>query len=144
MNDVVAVDSTLLNYNNKWWLFTGIIENFGGPSSDELFLFCSDDPIDGTWIPHPLNPIISDVRNARSAGKIYDDGNKLVRPAQNCELGYGYGISLNEILELNENQYREKTIDSIYPTWDENIKGIHTLSHDEELTFVDIKFQKFN
>ena len=46
------------------------------------FLFYSDDPTSTEWNPHPKNPIISDVRNARPGGHIFEYKNKILRPAQ--------------------------------------------------------------
>ena len=100
MSDIDAVDSTILFHNNKWWLFTGIKENDGASNSDELFLFYSQDPTSDQWIPHPQNPIISDVRRARPAGKIFSYQNKLYRPSQNGSYHYGYGININRIKKI--------------------------------------------
>ena len=84
MEDVQAVDTTLLFHGGKWWLFTSLSEHDAAPVGDELFLFYADDLMTTEWQPHPLNPIVSDVRKARSAGRILqmDDGQKHYRPSQ--------------------------------------------------------------
>ena len=73
MDSVVAVDSTLLFHNNKWWLFSNIAEP-EGTSFNELYLFYADNLLSQKWNSHPMNPVISDVRRARSAGKIFENG----------------------------------------------------------------------
>jgi folate-dependent phosphoribosylglycinamide formyltransferase PurN len=142
MDDVSAVDTTIFNYNNKWWMFTGIKENNGASNSDELFLFYSDNPLSDRWIPHGKNPIVSDVRQARPAGKIFSINSKIYRPSQNGSNYYGYGISINQIEKINEKEYEEKSITTILPNWDKNITGVHTFQYDEGLSIIDAKIKR--
>jgi hypothetical protein len=142
MDDISAVDTTIFNHNNKWWMFTGIKENNGASNSDELFLYYSDNPLSDKWIHHGGNPIVSDVRQARSAGKIFSINNKIYRPSQNGSNYYGYGISLNQIEKINEKEYEEKLITSILPNWDKNITGVHTFQYDKGLSIIDAKIKR--
>jgi hypothetical protein len=137
MENVLAVDTTLFFYNDKWWLFTGITENEGAFPEVELFLFYSTQLFSQEWIPHPLNPIVSDVRKARPAGKIFMIDGKILRPSQDCSKIYGWGFDLNEILQLSETQYREQVHERVRPDWDRNILGIHTISSEGSLTVID-------
>lgn len=137
MDKVQAYDTTLLYYKNKWWLFTCIVENQGA-MPDELFLFYSDELFTDSWVPHPLNPVVSDVKNARSAGKIFEKGGKLYRPAQNCSKRYGYGFNINEISALDELNYKESTVNAVRPDWDVAIKATHTFNREDNLTIVDV------
>jgi hypothetical protein len=145
MENVSAVDTTLFFRNNKWWLFTNMIENNGSSSWDELFLFYSDSPLSNNWIPHEKNPIISDVRSARSAGNFFKNSNSILRPSQNSSKNYGYSLVFNEIENINEHDYSEIIIQNIFPDWDKKITGIHTFNHLDGLTFIDgkIKRKKF-
>ena len=142
MDNVSTVDTTIFNHNNKWWMFTGIKENNGASNSDELFLFYSDNPLSDKWIHHGKNPIVSDVRQARSAGKIFSINNKIYRPSQNGSNYYGYGISLNQIERINKKEYEEKLITSILPNWDKNITGVHTFQYDKGLSIIDAKIKR--
>lgn len=137
MEDIRAVDGTLFFHNDKWWLFANIAENQGSNTFDELFLFYSDSPISQNWTPHPLNPIISDTRRARPAGKIFTRDGKIYRPSQNCEKRYGYGLKINEVITLNTNEYEEREVHSFLPDWDKNIRGVHTINKDGKLTLID-------
>ena len=83
--DIVAYDTTIFFHNNRWWLFTTVVENTGSSSWDELFLFYADSPIADNWIAHPQNPIISDVRNARPAGNIFTHNNQIYRPVRTVQ-----------------------------------------------------------
>lgn len=137
MKNFVALDSTILEKDGKWWLFTSSPEMNESPN-DTLYLFHSDDLLNGEWISHPKNPIISDVRKARSAGKLFEIENKFYRPGQDCSIGYGRGIRFNLIKTLNEKNYEELTFGTIY-SQDKEIEGIHTYSKDDDLTVFDFK-----
>jgi hypothetical protein len=137
MEDIEAIDTTLFHSGEKWWLFTNIVENKGASSWDELFLFHSDTLFGRNWIPHPLNPIVSDVKRARSAGKIFRKDGRIYRPSQNCSRHYGFGFNLCEITALNEKEYREDVVASVRPDWDKNVISTHHFSREGDLTMID-------
>ena len=137
MENILAVDSTLFFHKNKWWLFTGVTENEGALPEVELFLFSSESLLSRDWTPHPLNPIISDVKKARPAGALFYKDGRLFRPGQDCSRNYGWGFNINEIVELSENEYSEKTIVTITPEWDPDITGVHTFSQAGSITVID-------
>ena len=64
---VYATDSTLLEIEGRLWMFT-CMAAAGARAYDDLFLFHATDPR-GPWIPHRRNPVVSDARFARPAGK---------------------------------------------------------------------------
>lgn len=142
MENVDAVDTTVLFHNNKWWLFTNMREYEGASTSDELFLFYADDLLTQNWTPHPLNPIVSDVRNARPAGRVFTHNGNLYRPAQICTPFYGWGVAINHISKLNEREYEETTVSSIKPHWEKNVRQVHTLSHCNKLTVIDANIRR--
>ena len=129
-------DSTLFYHNNKWWLFA-TKEEKGGNSNEELYLYFADDFKTDQWTSHPQNPIISDTKRARPAGKIYEQDGKLYRPSQKCWGLYGYGLNINEIITLNETEYKEEQVKSIEPKWDKKLLGVHTLAYADGLTVSD-------
>jgi hypothetical protein len=137
MENVSAVDSTLIHYAGKWWLFTAIAENEAAAPNVELFLFFREDIFSGEWKAHPQNPIVSDVKNARPAGSLFVKDERLFRPSQDCSKGYGHGIDLNEIVALTETEYRESKVQSIRPGWDESIVATHTYARCGNLTMLD-------
>ena len=137
MESIEAADVTLFYHHRKWWLFTSIKENDGYPNWDELFLFYSDSPLSKKWIPHPLNPIISDVRKARPAGKIFQQNGDIYRPSQNSSKRYGYGLKFNKIVKLSETEYEEVEVNFVEPNWDRNIKAVHSFNREGKLTVID-------
>ncbi|MGN6569256.1 MAG: glucosamine inositolphosphorylceramide transferase family protein [Flavipsychrobacter sp.] len=142
MENVDAVDTTILFYNNKWWLFTNMREYDGASTSDELFLFYADDLLTKNWTPHPLNPIVSDFLNARPAGRVFIHNGNLYRPAQICTPFYGWGVAINHISKLTEQEYQETTVSSIKPHWEKNVRQVHTLSYCNKLTVIDANIRR--
>jgi hypothetical protein len=137
MEGVKAVDSTVLFYNDKYWLFTNIAENPYSQTHDELFLFYSETFPTTNWQPHPMNPLITDVRHARSAGKFFFDDEKLIRPSQDCSKGYGSAVNFNLVKELNESVYQEETLIKLNPGAESKYNGVHTYNSSPGLTFID-------
>jgi hypothetical protein len=142
MENVKAVDTTLFFKDNKFWLFTNIREMEGASASEELFLFSSDTLFTTKWESHPCNPVISDVRYSRSAGRLFYNNGKLYRPSQDCSVRYGYATVINEVVELNERKYQEIKVSGITPDWDDNIVATHTLSYDQGLSVVDATLKR--
>jgi hypothetical protein len=137
MRDVYAVDTTILQRDGTWWLFTNIRENDGGSSLDELFLFSASDIFSEHWMPHPNNPIISDVKLARPAGRVFFHNGQIFRPSQDNSRRYGYGININQIMKISESEYQETRVNHIGPDWDKKIVGAHTINWVEGLTMID-------
>ncbi len=145
MENVKAVDTTVFQKDGKVWLLTNIREMEGGPYSEELFVFSANSLLTNQWEPHPANPVVSDVKSARPAGRIFSHHGKLYRPSQDCSYRYGYATVLNEIVELNENEYKERKVSVINPNWAKDVVGTHTLSFDNGLSVIDasVKRRKF-
>jgi hypothetical protein len=137
MEDINASDTTLLFYHKKWWLFTAIREAEDTSSYSELYIYYSDSFMTDKWVPHPLNPISSDIENLRPAGRIFSLEGKIYRPSQDCVKRYGRAINVNEITRLDDNSYSENLIVKIEPDWDKEIKGVHTLNFDKNIILMD-------
>jgi hypothetical protein len=136
MENVKAVDSTLFYCNEKWWLFTHILQHEGAYDG-ELHLFWSDVFPTMNWHPHHRNPIVSDVKKDRPAGPVFFCNGKYYRPAQNSSLRYGHSMTLNEIEIINERDYKEKAVCVIEPNWTPSVIATHTISNCKGLTVVD-------
>jgi len=120
------VDATLHYENGVFWIFANIPEP-GASRQDELHLFYSN-ALHGPWKAHPQNPIVSDVRHARPAGRLFVHNGRLLRPAQNSSIRYGGSIVLNAVCELNPKSYKETRFEDIGPEWLGNAVATHTLS----------------
>lgn len=133
MTGVRAKDATLAEVNGMWWMFVSIAEN---SIPDELYLFSAETPL-GPWSPHPRNPVKSDVRGSRPAGKLFNWNGDLYRPAQDSSGRYGYAISINKVVQLDREGFREEQVSSILPNWNKDLLGTHTISISGDLTVVD-------
>ena len=131
LRDVKATDATLLRHEGRWWLFVAVALD-GGRPIDELCLFSSDS-LHGDWEPHPLNPIVSDVRSARPAGRIFSRNGDLIRPAQDCSEAYGGRLVFNRIDVLTPTEYREEPVGAIEPAVDTG--NLRTHSYDSDGTY---------
>ena len=74
-----AADTTLVEHEGKWWLFAAVRDVAGSAEYDELFAFSADSPLSTTWIEHPRNPLVSDARRARPAGRFVALGDRSVQ-----------------------------------------------------------------
>jgi hypothetical protein len=137
MKDVAAHDTTIFEKDGIWWMFSNIQEHVGASTWDELCLFYSDSPIGSDWTPHPLNPVISDVRFARPAGNIFREDGRIFRPSQNSSYRYGYGLQFNEIDELSKTSYREHVVESFRPNWSKDVRAVHSYNRVDRLTTID-------
>ncbi|MGA3213508.1 MAG: hypothetical protein ABSD20_19550 [Terriglobales bacterium] len=131
MEDAELVDTTAFHYDGKWYFFTSTV----GPP-EEAYLFTAD-RIDGPWQYHPANPVCTDARNLRGAGGIFMQNNALIRPAQDCSIGYGYAVAFNEIRRLSPSEYEEREVGRLLPTWSPGLGGTHTFNFDSKYETVD-------
>jgi hypothetical protein len=136
LDNTEAYDPTLVEHEGRHFLFVAMAEE--GADIDELHVFWADS-LHGPYVAHPLNPVVSDVRRARPAGRIYREHGHLIRPAQDCARGYGSAVVLNEILRLTPEEYSERPLARISPTWHERALGTHTIDHNGSIEVLDVK-----
>jgi hypothetical protein len=140
MSGVKAVDTSVAEIDGLWWMFTSINVE-GASSSDELHLFYAESPL-GPWTPHRRNPVKSDVRSSRSAGRLFRHRGSLHRPAQDSSVAYGYAISINRIVRINPSEFVEEEVSKILPQWAKGVERTHTLNSAGRLTVVDGYFMR--
>jgi hypothetical protein len=135
LEGVRLVDATLHRGADRWWMFA----NAAPPDwslNDELHLFHAEHFL-GNWRPHLRNPVKSDVRCARPAGRLYWRNGALYRPAQICAPRYGAGLSINRVLRLTPHDYAERQVERVLPAAREGLFGIHTVNRAGDLTVID-------
>ncbi len=137
MKDIKAVDATLHKKDGKWWMFVNIAAKEGFSLNDELYIYYSDDFRSDEWISHPLNPVISDVTRARPGGNLIEKEGRLFRPAQNCSGVYGRGLVINEILELDETNFKERVIQQIRADFADDLVAVHTFNTSKRFSVID-------
>ena len=137
LNDVKMYEVTLLWHQDTWWMFAAVAHE-GGSAQDELAIFYSQS-LEGPWHPHQLNPVKSDCRSARPAGNIIKDGERLLRPAQDCESIYGSSLVWLEILELTPSRFKECEVARWPGSIVLNAEGAHTFNRCNDVGVIDFR-----
>jgi hypothetical protein len=136
LSGVRAVDATLAEIAGRWWMFVNIAESEEAPIADELHLYHAATPL-GPWLPHRLNPVKSDVRSARPAGRPFSFRGSWYRPAQDSSGRYGAAVVINRIERLDEEGFAEEEVARLSPAWRPDLIGTHTLNAAGGLTVID-------
>jgi|GEM_PF-3292982 len=136
-----ALDETPLLLNGTLYLFHTIFKKGG---NDQLRIAYKRNWEDRKWTTHPASPRKSDFSSSRSAGKIIQLDGKMIRPTQNCKIGYGKAINFMEIEKLTETEFSEKQVltvqgKDILPGFD----GIHHIDIGEKYICIDAKMERF-
>lgn len=126
--DGPMLDPSLFQYAGRWWLFGHLPPGPGAKADGELSVFFADDPMTGRWTPHPLNPVVSDARCGRGAGRPYVHNGRLYRPSQDCAGGYGRRVILQEITTLSPTDYAERPVATLSPESLPGAVALHTLN----------------
>ncbi len=113
-------DATLIEKDGRWWLLAN--EERGGSSWDTLVIFSGPSPF-GPFEPHAVDPMLVDSRLARSAGPVIRDGDRLIRPVQNCLGGYGRFLRFTEITQLDDHGFAQREIGRLLPQDGRDIGG---------------------
>lgn len=126
LQGLAGYDPTLLEREGRFWLWVATVPR-AGVDADELRLFSSPDLL-GPYAPHPLNPVLTDVRCTRPAGAILELDGELLRPAQDGAEGYGSRIRWRRIERLDPDGYRETDAGFLEPPPQGGFSGLHTFN----------------
>jgi hypothetical protein len=130
-------DSVLLEYKEKFYLFTNKSENSSDLHSKNLSVFVSNDFINNDFVETHQNPVIQGSEFSRMGGKFIKENNKLYRVSQDCKTRYGYKINIMEVEKLTQKEYKEKLAIYIYPP--KGYIAFHTLNSDNDIEVADGK-----
>lgn len=137
-----AWDPTIVKHGGRYWLFATFAENDGAPSTDELFVYWADKPVGGTWHAHPANPVVSDCRRARPAGRFFVENERLYRPSQDCSARYGWGFNIARVERLDEEAYEETIVTQVLPQWAPDVVATHTFTRAGDLHVIDAQVRR--
>ncbi|MFJ7728157.1 hypothetical protein ACIQXV_18670 [Neobacillus sp. NPDC097160] len=117
------VDSSIFQYNNKWWMFAG--------KSGKLHLFFSD-TLERNWVEHPKSPLITNNYSiTRPGGRVIVEENAIYRYTQDGQPSYGSAVRVFRITVLSEREYEEEEMDLILKgskkVNDWNRDGMHSI-----------------
>ena len=130
------VDATLHRGADRWWLFANSAAGESRMFDDELHIFHAE-RLTGDWQPHPKNPVKSDARSSRPAGRLYTRDGILYRPAQVCVPRYGAGLAIQRVMKLTPQDYAERQVERLIPEAASGLFGLHTMNRAGDLTVVD-------
>jgi hypothetical protein len=130
-----AADTTVWHEGGPFYFFPTLHDRDDRGMRTMLF---RAESLTGEWRLHPANPVSSDVRHSRNAGAIFRRHGRLFRPSQDCGLGYGRGLNLEEIVTLSEDRYEERTWCSVTPVaLPFAAVGVHTFNASSDLEAID-------
>jgi len=139
LNDFPGVDSSLFQYDGRWWLTCTNDEE----GSSRLYVWYSDE-LFGPWKAHATNPVKTDIHSSRPGGTPFVYEGTLFRPAQDCSITNGGMIIINKVSRLTPTEFREEQIASVGPDSSSPYPdGFHTLSAAGNYTMVDAKRLRF-
>ncbi len=124
------------------WLFTNKQTDPNSPVDSELYIYKVDSLKLNSIIPHPQNPVITDSRVARNAGRIFSFNGEFYRPSQRNEDGiYGKALNLNRIVRLDLEEYSEELVRVFYPASNRGLLATHHLHQSEGSFVIDAAFK---
>lgn len=128
-------DATLLEHGGRLWLFATERDGYGS-SSDMLVIYHAAS-LEGPWTPHPGNPVRIDRAAARPGGQFTRVGERIVLPLQDGTDGYGGGLGLADLVELDERTVHLTRPVPILSSAKAPYPKIHTLNSSEHLEVID-------
>lgn len=128
-------DASIAEIDGAWWMFAAR-QSAPHLDCDELVIYHARTPL-GPWTPHEANPVFSDVRRARPAGRPFRTAQGWIRPAQDGARGYGHSMRLMRITRLTCTDYEEELIQVLPPDWSRKVWGNHTLNAASGVTTID-------
>lgn len=131
------LDATIAEIDGRWWMFACPYDERLRPWND-LVLYYAASPL-GPWTPHPLNPVVSDVRHARPAGRIFQENGVYKRPAQDCSTAYGGALTIRRITKLTTLEYEEVGETYLEGERSRGVFGLHTINASSGLSVIDLK-----
>jgi hypothetical protein len=137
VDGVRLADATFHRGPDRWWMFATAAARGSSVFDDELHLFHAENLLFGPWRAHPRNPVKSDARGARPAGRLFWRNGALYRPAQICVPRHGAGLAINRVVRLTPQDYAERQVERILPAARHGLLGLHTLNRAGDLTVVD-------
>lgn len=130
LSDLPLTDAIIAEVRGHNYLFATKIPTQNG---NELTIFESTNIL-GSY--RPIQTIILSDNTARSAGDIFVDGNRIIRPAQNCNGGYGVGMVFQEVIKDETGNFVIKELFRKSPL--KGYIGMHTYNQYKGYVIVDL------
>lgn len=128
-------DATIVDHQGRLWMF-GTLSGAWQSSWDTLQIWTAE-RLFGPWIPLGSKPVLVDSKGARPAGAFFHRNDELWRPAQDCSTGYGRGLVLARVDQLNLSGFAQTITTTLRPNAAWPGLGIHTVNTAASLEVVD-------
>jgi hypothetical protein len=119
-------DPLLFKRGGYYWLFVAI-------EMDRLQIYYAKD-LETHFSPHPINR--QKIRGRNGGGLFMLDG-RLIRPTMDSAKSYGRALIFKEIVRLTPEEFDEREVAFIEPTWAKGLDGTHTYSCNEDFIVYD-------
>ncbi|KVI06861.1 EXTL2, alpha-1,4-N-acetylhexosaminyltransferase [Cynara cardunculus var. scolymus] len=106
------IDSFIMKYESRYWLFGSDHSRIGTKKNGELELWYSNTPL-GPWKPHKKNPVYNTDKNsgARNGGRPFVYNGNVYRLGQDDGETYGKRVRVFKIEVLTPYKFRETEVD---------------------------------
>ena len=135
VEDRELFDATLLEHGGRFWILAA--ERDGRGSSSDMLVVFHAERLEGPWLPHKANPILIDRSAARPGGAFVKVGRRIVRPVQDGTKGYGGGLGLSDLMQLDKDTVRFSTPVPVLGARNWPYPRIHTLNRTGQLEVID-------
>jgi hypothetical protein len=133
------VDTVVWHEAHKWWLLAA--QRRPPQAATDAVLLCADS-LNGDWRVHPASPLFRDAGRARNAGAIIHRGDKRYRVSQDCSAEYGRSFGVNEITQLTDTIYNERSVVTITSDYFPGTVGTHTYNRAGDWEAIDGCFRE--
>ncbi len=130
LNEPVT-DATILNINGIYFMAATKLPN----SQEGVFMYASKSILE-QFHSININPFENSSSCSRPAGNWIITSTGIYRPAQDCSLRYGRGISIMRTI-FDGTFISERNVFSVYPDSFRYNRGLHTINFKESLCVVD-------
>lgn len=126
-------DAVIQKFNDHYYIFSTTSNDHKG-SGKTIYIYESD-TIDGEYFLYQT--IELDDYTARGAGHFFSSGREVIRPAQNCNGGYGLGLVFQKVDFINGKFAIHEVIRRDPP---KRFKGMHTYNVNNGIVVLDFYF----
>lgn len=137
--DVPAIDATVIKHDGLWWMFYAL----PGPEDRAMReMHVAWAPrLEGPWTSHAANPVRTGFLSSRPGGSAFLREGAIYLPVQECQPTYGAALRLLRIDDLTPDRFSASEVRRLAPDGllEGFEDGLHTLSGDDRLTFIDVK-----
>lgn len=142
LHNIDAADSTLLQHDGLWWLFT-FVRAEQGRENRFLAIYFTDEPFAGEWREHPVNAerryAQHRFNSLRNAGPFIVEEGRLLRPVQINPDYYGQSLGLMRVDRLTPREFSESRFDGEHWATAPQFANAHHISRVGDVTAWDTR-----